>query len=86
MPARILIDATPMARGNETINMEATVDGFAAFMDTDKEGAHDAEHTLAVQSVLGAISSQMAGDYQSVVTLTVVPQVGGVEGIDGYYE
>jgi LruC domain-containing protein len=79
-PVRVIIDAPALTQGDYRVEMRAELDGVTRFFDTPEDGPHQQTHTLSVSGVLGAVSSQLAGHYESTLVLTVVPQVGGEAG------
>ena len=77
---RLVIEGADLHQGNNTINTEFLVDGVKEFYDTEAGLPHQGTHELRVTASLGAISTQPFGHYQTVVTLTVAPQLGGQGG------
>ncbi|XOV86865.1 MAG: LruC domain-containing protein [Pseudomonadota bacterium] len=80
VPVRIVIEALPLSNGEFSIDTTAMIDDFVQFFDTEGDAGHDGEHELSVRGRLGAISSQLAGNYQTTITLTVLPLAGGGAG------
>ncbi len=79
-PVRVIIEGEYLNNGEHEIDSWFSIDGNRNHFDTSSEGAHKGVHTFSARAQLGRISEQAAGDYSSVVTLTVTPQMGGMGG------
>lgn len=77
---RVLIEGANLHHGTHSVDTEFLVDGVNGFYDTESGQAHQGDHEFRVSARLGAISSQLSGHYQTTVTLTVIPQLGGLGG------
>jgi LruC domain-containing protein len=77
---RVHIDVDALSFGDNKLVTYADLDGIRQFFDTEANTPHNADHELTVSTQLGAISAQLAGSYQGLVTLTVMPQQGGEGG------
>lgn len=77
----VMVTSNGVRNGNSVIGTTWRFDNNpAAFRLVTGDGPHDAEHRIDGTAVLGAISSQKAGAYTGVVTLTVTPEIGGLMG------
>lgn len=80
VPVRVLIESERLSNNASSISTKVLLDGISQFYDTETGVPHDAEHELTVTATLGAISSQLAGHYETTVVLTVIPLQGGDGG------
>jgi hypothetical protein len=68
---RVSLSGGDLSNGVDSVSTSYDLDGVGLIMDTAADSVHDAAHTVSASATLGAISGQKAGDYQSVITLTV---------------
>lgn len=79
-PVRVVVEAESLGNGSDSIETLYSIDGSSHYYDTQGDMGHDAEHSFVARAQLGRISSQPAGNYSALVTLTVIPLVGGAAG------
>ncbi|MEW6378679.1 MAG: hypothetical protein AB1611_03605 [bacterium] len=67
--ATVSVTATPLTHMNGgTITTEVTIDGTSSI---DVDVQHNGDHSVTITGTTGAISAQEAGEYGSVITITV---------------
>ena len=68
---RVSLSGENLSNGTDSVNTQYALDGSGMTFDTTVDAVHNAEHTVSAVATLGDISSQKAGAYSSVITLTV---------------
>jgi len=68
---RVSLAGSDLTSGNDSVPTVFAMDGAGTTFDTTASSVHDASHTVSATATLGDISSQQAGAYSSVITLTV---------------
>ncbi len=76
----VLVSGNALSNGPHQILTDFSIDGSLFQIDTPVGLTHDQSHQLEIKAVLGNISSQLAGHYQTEVTLTVIPLYGAAGG------
>ena len=60
-----------LSNGTSQIATSYDLDGSGMTYNTAANSVHNADHTIDASATLGAISAQQAGNYSSVITVTV---------------
>lgn len=68
---RVSLAGGNLTSGDDSVATTFAMDGAGTTFDTTASSVHDASHTVSASATLGDISSQQAGAYSSVITLTV---------------
>lgn len=68
---RVSLAGSDLTSDNDSVPTVFAMDGAGTTFDTTASSVHDASHTVSATATLGEISSQQAGAYSSVITLTV---------------
>ena len=68
---RVSLSGSNLSSGNDSVATTFAMDGAGTTFDTTASSVHDASHSVSATATLGEISSQQAGAYSSVITLTV---------------
>ena len=76
----VIIESNRLYQQNHSINVEYEINNESRPFITQEGQVYSNDLTLYARSRLGTISSQLAGDYEGIVTLTVTPATGGMLG------
>ncbi len=68
---RISLSGDDLSNGQNSVSTTYALDSAGTSFDTTVDSVHNADHTVSAEATLGAISSQQAGGYSAVITLTV---------------
>ena len=68
---RVSLAGSDLSAGLDSVDTTFSMDGEGTTSDTTSSSVHNASHSVSAQATLGDISSQQAGAYSSVITLTV---------------
>lgn len=68
---RVSLAGSDLSAGLDSVDTTFSMDGEGTTIDTTSSSVHNASHSVSAQATLGDISSQQAGAYSSVITLTV---------------
>ena len=68
---RVTLTGGNLKAGEDSVATEYKLDGGTKTFDTATNSVHNQNHTVSAAATLGEISSQQAGAYSSVITLTV---------------
>ena len=70
---RVILEGDPLSNGNDILNTQYDLNGDGMQFDTEADRVHNQQHTVNAQAELGDISSQLAGDYEAEIKITVSP-------------
>ena len=68
---RVSLSGINLSNGVDSVPTTYALDGAGVSYDTTVAVVHNASHTVSAEATLGDISTQKAGAYSSVITLTV---------------
>lgn len=68
---RVSLSGGNLSNGTDEVETTFDMDSLGLTFDTQADQVHLATHTVSAEAVLGEISSQQAGAYESEITLTV---------------
>lgn len=74
---RVMVEGCTLNNGEDDIFTSYAIDSSDSSWNTPGASSSDGDHVLKASARLGRISEQRAGNYNGVVTLTVMPQIGG---------
>ena len=68
---RVSLSGGDLSNGSDSVSTIYALDSAGISFDTTADSVHSANHTVSAEATLGDISSQQAGGYSAVITLTV---------------
>ncbi len=68
---RVSLSGGDLSNGADSVSTIYALDSAGTSFDTTVGSVHNADHTVSAEATLGDISSQQAGGYSAVITLTV---------------
>lgn len=68
---RVSLSGGDLSNGSDTVPTTYALDNSGVSFDTTVDVVHNADHTISAEAILGDISSQKAGGYSALITLTV---------------
>jgi len=68
---RVSLSGGDLSNGADSVSTIYALDSAGTSFDTTVSSVHNADHTVSAEATLGDISSQQAGGYSAVITLTI---------------